>query len=211
MFKSRGIFITLEGVDGCGKSTQAAMLFEWFKQQKLDFIQVREPGGTVTGEAVRQILLDNRSALGLQTELLLYMAARAELTEQVIIPALKSGKVVLADRFTDSTMAYQGYGGGTSLQWIRTLNKNVTRGIKPDITILLDLPVEEAARRRGKTADRMESRDLNYHRRVRRGYLELAAAEPQRIKVVNAAADQNEIHAMICCLLEEFALKAGGF
>jgi dTMP kinase len=141
VFKSRGLFITLEGIDGCGKSTQTAMLFEWFNQQKLAFIQVREPGGTVTGEAVRQILLDNKYALSVcRQSCCLYMAARAELTEQVIIPALKSGQiVVLADRFTDSTMAYQGYGGGASLQWIRTLNKKVTCGIKPDMTILLDL------------------------------------------------------------------------
>ncbi|MFU8794419.1 MAG: dTMP kinase, partial [Dethiobacteria bacterium] len=155
MFKTRGTFITLEGIDGCGKSTQTEMLINKFSELGVDYIQVREPGGTAAGEAIRQILLDNRYSLLLQTELLLYMAARSELTEEIIIPALKAGKVVLCDRFTDSTLAYQGYGGGANLEWIRILNNNATCGITPDLTILLDLPVEDALKRRINKADRM--------------------------------------------------------
>ncbi|MBW6463151.1 MAG: dTMP kinase [Bacillota bacterium] len=203
MFKTRGTFITLEGIDGCGKSTQTEMLINKFSELGVDYIQVREPGGTAAGEAIRQILLDNRYSLLLQTELLLYMAARSELTEEIIIPALKAGKVVLCDRFTDSTLAYQGYGGGANLEWIRILNNNATCGITPDLTILLDLPVEDALKRRINKADRMESKDYHFHQRVRLGYLELASVEPYRIKVLKATEERDSLHFKIWALAEK--------
>jgi len=203
VFKTRGTFITLEGIDGCGKSTQTEMLINKFSELGVDYIQVREPGGTAAGEAIRQILLDNRYSLLLQTELLLYMAARSELTEEIIIPALKAGKVVLCDRFTDSTLAYQGYGGGANLEWIRILNNNATCGITPDLTILLDLPVEDALKRRINKADRMESKDYHFHQRVRLGYLELASVEPYRIKVLKATEERDSLHFKIWALAEK--------
>jgi dTMP kinase len=189
---TRGLLITLEGIDGCGKSTQAERLNRTLEKSGVPFVPVREPGGTEVGEDIRQILLDNRYSISLQTELMLYMAARSELTGQVIIPALQAGKVVLCDRFTDSTLAYQGYGGGADLNLIRFLNHKATGGIIPDLTILLDITVEEAAERRGASADRMESKDIRYHQRVRLGYLEIARREPQRVKILDAAGDAEE-------------------
>lgn len=203
MFQTRGTFITLEGIDGCGKSTQTEMLISKFSEFAIDYIQVREPGGTAAGEAIRQILLDNRYSLLLQTELLLYMAARSELTEEVILPALKAGKVVLCDRFTDSTLAYQGYGGGANLEWIRILNNKATCGISPDLTILLDLPIEDALKRRTNKADRMESKDYHFHQRVRLGYLELASVEPCRIKVLKATEERDALHCAIWTLTKK--------
>ncbi len=196
MFETRGLLISLEGIDGCGKTTQAELLCGKLAQNGFDYIQVREPGGTVFGEQIRQILLDNRYSPLLRTEMLLYMAARSELTEQVILPALFAGKTVICDRFTDSTLAYQGYGGGTDLSLIRLLNYKVTGGLVPHLTILLDLSLEEAARRRGTSADRMESKDIRYHRRVRKGYLDIARQEPHRMKIVDAVRavnDQSEL------------------
>lgn len=190
MLKTRGLLITLEGIDGCGKTTQAAILQHNLEENGIQFVSIREPGGTAVGEDIRQVLLHNHDSLSLHAELLLYMAARSELTEQVIIPSLQAGKVVVCDRFIDSTVAYQGYGGGADLKLIRLLNQTATGGVSPELTILLDLPVEEAAGRRGERADRMEKNDYNYHRRVRRGYLEIARREPQRVVVVDAAADQ---------------------
>jgi len=190
VLKTRGLLITLEGIDGCGKTTQAGILQHNLEENGIQFVSIREPGGTAVGEDIRQVLLHNHDSLSLQAELLLYMAARSELIEQVILPSLKAGKVVVCDRFIDSTVAYQGYGGGADLKLIHLLNQKATGGVSPDLTILLDLPVEEAAGRRGESADRMEKNDYNYHRRVRHGYLEIARREPQRIVVVDAAADQ---------------------
>lgn len=190
MLKTRGLLVTLEGIDGCGKTTQAGILQRNLEENNIQFVSIREPGGTAVGEDIRQVLLHNHDSLSLQAELLLYMAARSELTEQVILPSLLAGKIVVCDRFVDSTVAYQGYGGGADLKLIHLLNQKATGGISPDLTILLDLPVEEAAGRRGDSADRMEKNDYNYHRRVRHGYLEIARSEPQRVVVVDAAADQ---------------------
>ena len=192
MLKTRGLLITLEGIDGCGKSTQTELLKQRFEEHDVPFIPVREPGGTAVGEDIRQILLHKDYAMSLQAELLLYMAARSELVGQVIIPALKAGRVVLCDRFTDSTLAYQGYGGGADLCFIRSMNSRATSGIVPNLTVLLDLPVENALARRGEVADRMESRDIRYHQRVRHGYLEIARREPRRVKVIDAKGSAQE-------------------
>ncbi len=179
------------------------MLVQRFKQCDIDFITLREPGGTSVGEAVRQVLLDNRLSLSLEAELLLYMAARTELVKQVLIPALKDEKLVLCDRFADSTMAYQGYGGGADLNWIRLLNDQATRRLVPDLTVLLDLPVEEAEARRTGEKDRMESKDYYFHCRVRQGYLELAGKEPQRIALIDATENREMIHEKIWALIEQ--------
>jgi dTMP kinase len=211
VFESRGIFITLEGIDGCGKSTQTGLLMQKLDREKISYIPLREPGGTAAGEAIRQVLLDTKYDLSLQAELLLYMAARSEVTRQVIMPALKAGKIVICDRFTDSTMAYQGYGGGADLGWIRSLNKQATCGTIPDLTILLDLPPEEAVKRRGDEADRMESKDVYFHKRVRAGYLEIASEEPQRIYTLDATAEIESIRAQIWQVVKSFINRAGDY
>ncbi|MFO8191723.1 MAG: dTMP kinase [Bacillota bacterium] len=203
MFKTHGLFITLEGIDGCGKSTQSQILQDNLKRHGAPFVAVREPGGTPAGENIRRILLQNSYPLTLTSELLLYMAARAEITEQVIVPALLEGKLVLGDRFADSTLAYQGYGGGVDLNWIRMLNDKATGGLKPHLTILLDLSVEAAAARRGSFADRMESNDLHYHQRVRCGYLEIARQDPQRVAIIDASTDAEVQGEQIWCLVEK--------
>lgn len=200
---THGLLITLEGIDGCGKSTQTGLLRDRLSQKCIDYIMVREPGGTNLGENVRQVLLDNSYSPSLFSELFLYMAARSELARQVIGPALSSGRLVLCDRFTDSTLAYQGFGGGASLETIRYLSNIATGGLVPDMTVLLDLPVEEAAGRLGATADRMESKDIKFHQRVRDGYLEIARSEPQRIKVLNASCPLEELGSMIWNLVDE--------
>ncbi len=180
-------------------------------QEKISYIPLREPGGTAAGEAIRQVLLDSKYTLSLQAELLLYMAARSEVTRQVIMPALKAGKVVLCDRFSDSTMAYQGYGGGADLGWIRSLNHQATCGIMPDLTILFDLPPEEAIKRRGGTADRMESKDIYFHRRVRAGYLEIAREEPQRVVTLSATGEIEFIHAGVWHFVKSLIHRAGDY
>ncbi|MDY6826256.1 MAG: dTMP kinase [Bacillota bacterium] len=207
MFKTHGLFITLEGIDGCGKSTQSQILQDNLKRQGAPFVAVREPGGTPAGEDIRRILLQKSYPLTLSSELLLYMAARVELTERVIAPALLEGKLVLGDRFADSTLAYQGYGGGVDLNWIRMLNDRATGGLKPHLTILLDLSVEAAAVRRGRAADRMESNDLHYHQRVRRGYLEIARLDPQRVAVIDASTDAEAQGKQIWRLVEKLMFR----
>lgn len=173
------------------------MLQEKLDQSGIPFVAIREPGGTTIGENIRQILLQRDYSISLQAELLLYLAARAELVEQVIRPALQNKLVVLCDRFTDSTLAYQGYGGGMSLDWVRYLNCKATGGLFPRITLLLDLDVDAAIKRRGTAGDRVEDKDLYFHRRVRNGYLELASMEPQRIIIVDASASAEKQHQTI--------------
>ena len=186
MSEAGGLLVTLEGIDGCGKSTQAELLQDRFKFLNIPFIPVREPGGTELGEDIRKVLLHKQYSIPLQAELLLYMAARSELTKTVILPALRSGKVVICDRFTDSTSAYQGYGGGADLFLVKLLNDQATCRLRPHLTLLLDLSVEEAVSRRINKADRMESKDYHFHQRVRHGYLEIASQDPQRVKIIDA-------------------------
>lgn len=203
MLNTRGLLVSLEGIDGCGKTTQAEELHGRLAQNGIACILVREPGGTAVGENIRQILLDNRYSPSLQAEMFLYMAARSELTEQVILPALLDGKIVVCDRFTDSTLAYQGYGGGADLKFIRFLSRKATGGITPHLTILLDLTVEKAAERRGASADRMESKDVCFHRRVRSGYLEIARQEPLRVNVVDASGTMEHQSEMIWQIVQK--------
>jgi len=213
VFKTRGLLITLEGIDGCGKSTQATILARRLADSGIDFLPLREPGGTAVGENIRQVLLDNCYSPSLQAELFLYMAARSELAEQVILPALRDGRIIVCDRFTDSTLAYQGYGGGVDLDFIRLLNHRATGGIVPQLTILLDLPVEAAAERRGASADRMESKDIRFHQRVRNGYLEIARFEPHRVVVIDASGTVEEQGELIWQLILELvaAKRTTGF
>ena len=195
-----GWLISFEGPDGAGKSTQIEKVEAFLKEQGIPFLRSREPGGTSIGEMLREILLDkNNSEMNARTEALLYAAARAQHVEQVIRPALMSGKTVICDRFTDSSIAYQGYGRGLGADTIQSINAFATGELQPDFTILLMLDPEEGMRRAGKDhkPDRLESENEAFHRVVYRGYRELAQQNPDRIIAVNANGNVEEIAAQI--------------
>jgi len=198
--EGRGLFISLEGPDGSGKTSQAARLAATFERHGLEVVLAREPGGTELGERLRELLL-HRDELAFEplADALLFNAARAQLVGEVIRPALAAGHTVVCARFADSTLAYQGYGAGVDLDTLRSLEAIATAGLRPDLIILLDLPVEAglARKRRGRTAlTRFESRlDVAFHRRVRYGFLQLARAEPERWRVIDAARPRTAVTA----------------
>jgi dTMP kinase len=195
------MFITFEGVDGCGKTTQFRMLAQWLRDHGKDVVETVEPGGTEIGRQIRKILLDPASAdMQPRTELLLYFASRAQNVDQVIRPALESGKIVLCDRFTDSTLVYQGCGRGLDTNVVRDLDLIACRGLKPDVTLLIDIDAETSlmrAKRRnervGPAESRIDEEGAAFHERVRRGYLALAQTEPERIVVIDGAAGIGEV------------------
>lgn len=197
-------FITFEGSEGCGKSTQSEMLFSYLKAKGAKVIYLREPGGVKLSETIRAILLDPKSKISAPAETLLYMAARAQVVEEIIKPALEAKKIVVCDRFLDSTIAYQGFGLGIDIKLIKLLGGFATQGIKPDLTIFLDLPVKSGLKHRHNCRDRIEQRSMSYHEKVRQGYLTLAQQEPKRIKMVKVLEDkfktQNEIREIINAL-----------
>jgi dTMP kinase len=204
----KGKFITFEGSEGSGKSTQSKLLYQYLKRKGFKVICLREPGGTKIGEKIRNILLDHKNhALTPNCEMLLYMAARAQVVSEVIKPALKKGKIVICDRFLDSTITYQGYGLGIDIQLIKLIGKFVTQGIKPDLTILLDLPLKKGLKHRKESQDRIEKRSLAYHSRVRNGYMKLAHLEPQRIKIVKVNRDKNKTQSQIRKITDKFLAK----
>lgn len=214
-----GLFITFEGVEGCGKSTQMGLLKDHIASGGVKVVSVREPGGTKTGEMVRSILL-NSGGEGLDpwAELFLYEACRAQLVANVIRPALEEGATVLCDRFTDSTLAYQGYGRGLDIVAIRTLNTLATGGLTPDVTILLDCDVQVGLERAlgrieaaggAQREDRFEKEALAFHRKVREGFLELCASGP-RIKRVDSSGEIPSIHKKICDIIHIAASAARG-
>ena len=189
-----GKFITFEGAEGSGKSTQAALVLEYLKSKKLPTLLLREPGGVKISENIRKLLLDvNNAGMGDECETLLYMAARAQMVKEVLEPQLKSSKIVLCDRFLDSTLAYQGYGNGIDIKIIEQLGLFATQGLVPDLTILFDIQPEKGLGRAGQKRDRIESRSLEYHKRVRNGYLDLSKRNPARIKVIKVDAGVEEI------------------
>jgi dTMP kinase len=186
------LFITFEGPEGSGKTTQAQLLYEYLQERGYPVFLTREPGGTGIGDQIREVLhsLENTEMLP-RTEILLYSASRAQLVGQIIRPHLARGEIVLCDRYADSTLAYQGYGHGLDLQVLQVITAFATSGLKPDLTIYLDIDVEEglrrklAAHRTGEAEwNRMDQQEIAFHRRVRQGYLQMAAAEPQRWVVI---------------------------
>ncbi len=200
----KGKFITFEGSECSGKSTQSRLLYEYLLGKKYKAVFLREPGGTEVSESIRNILLDNRNKLiTSQTELLLYMASRSQTVSEVILPALKDGQIVICDRFLDSTLVYQGYGLGMDIEFIKSLGQFVTGGVKPDLTILLDLALEKALNGIHRQKDRIESRSFEYHRKVKNGYLRLAKQEPGRIKIVKLAPDRLQTQKKIRELVEK--------
>jgi dTMP kinase len=199
----RGIFITFEGGEGCGKSTQLKILAHRLEAAGVPVRDLREPGGTAAGEAVRAILLDpDHTGLDDTAEILLYEAARAQLVAEVIEPALEAGEVVLCDRFYDSTTAYQGHARGIPLADVEALNRAATRGLEPDRTIVLDIdPALGITRATRQGADRLESEDLAFHERVRAGFLAIARTEPERVVVVDASGDVEDVAALVATAL----------
>lgn len=196
-------FITFEGGDGSGKTTQLKALESHLRARGKSCLSTREPGGTSLGDLIRQVLLEvGKQPITSPTELFLYLADRAQHIHEVIIPALEQGKIVLCDRHTDSTLAYQGYGRGIDLGLLRSLNGIASQGIKPDLTLLFDCPVEiglsRTAQRQSQTAsgrneDRFEREKIEFHERVRAGFLELARAEPHRFRIIDAARSSEEV------------------
>jgi dTMP kinase len=205
-------FITFEGGDGSGKTTQLKTLESYLIARGKSCLSTREPGGTSLGELIRQVLLEvSKQPITSPTELFLYLADRAQHIHEVIIPALEQGKIVLCDRHTDSTLAYQGYGRGIDLGLLRSLNDIASQGIKPDLTLLFDCPVGiglfRTARRQSHTAsgrneDRFEREKIEFHERVRAGFLELARAEPNRFCIVDAARSATEVGQEIKNIIE---------
>lgn len=202
-----GLFITFEGIEGCGKTTQIRLLEDFLKLRGNDTVLTREPGGTNIGDQIRKILLsvENRSMFPV-TELFLYAAARSQHVEEVINPALRDGKIVLCDRFADATTAYQGAARKIERDYLAQVHKIATGGLKPDITILLDLDAQTGLRRAwernererltGKE-DRFEQEAIDFHERVRAGYLEIAREEPFRVKIINALEPIESLHQRI--------------
>jgi dTMP kinase len=210
------LFITFEGTEGSGKSTQISLLADYLRSEGRAFTLTREPGGTPIGDQVRKILLDpSNKALDPKAELLLYAASRVQHLAEKIIPALEAGQVVLCDRFSDATLAYQGYGRGLDIEVIRALDRIVTAGLHPHLTVLLDLDVVAGlSRARGRNSSsglehegRFENEDTAFHERVRQGYLALAKAEPDRIRVVNAARTPAEVQKDVRRIVDD-VLKA---
>lgn len=195
---TRGLFITIEGGEGVGKSTQSRLLADRLHDAGATVVRTREPGGTPVGDRIRALLLDPDSNMAPGTELLLYEASRAELVSTVIEPALRRGEWVVCDRFYDSTTAYQAYGRGIDEELIHALNMTATAGLRPDVTVLLSLPVDVAMERATRGgADRMESESLEFHRGVIRGFEAIAGAEPGRVLRIEADGAVDEVAAAV--------------
>lgn len=201
-----GRFIVFEGPDGSGKSTQFRRLTEALSALNIAHTTVREPGGTVTGEAIRQVLLDRaNTGMTVRAEMMLYMASRAELVEMVIFPALRRGELVLADRFVASTLAYQGAAGGLSSADIAAVARVATKGLLPDLYCLFDLDADSAAKRLSPLLDRMEAKGKEFHTRVRQGYLDQAKGDPRRYAVVDASKDPDTVWSQLLMTLHQRA------
>ena len=202
----RGKFITIEGQDGAGKSTNVAAMQEYLSAQSIDFVHTREPGGTDLGEKIRELLLNSPDVIADKTELLMMFAARAQHIESVIEPALNKGTWVLCDRFTDATYAYQGAGRGLNVNDIQLLEEYVQAGLTPDLTVVLDLPIEVSENRAGQRSapDRFERQKHDFKQNVRDCYLSRASNEPGRMKVVDASLSLDEVKQSVVSVLADF-------
>lgn len=211
----KGLFITLEGPDGSGKTTQAQKLYEYLSRRGYSVVRTREPGGTKVAEQIRAILLDPGNKITPSAEIFLYEAVRAQHVQELIKPSLEKGAIVICERFSDATFAYQGYGRKIEMKLIKSLDKFATDNIVPDLTILLDVPpkiglsrvINDHKNRPPGQADRMEQEDLKFHTRVRKGYLELARREPRRVRVLLAQQPADEIHEQIIKYVEQVITK----
>lgn len=204
----RGLFINFEGVDGCGKSTQMKLLARRLRETGREVVETVEPGGTSIGNQIRAILLDPSNGEMFPTaEMLLYFAARAQNVDQVIRPSLEQGKVVLSDRFTDSTMAYQGLGRGLGEEAVIALDRVACRGLKPDLTVLIDIDLATclARSRKRSAADRMEEQASEFHERVRAAYLKMATLEPERFRLIDGRGEVEAVAEEIWRALPQFS------
>ena len=201
------MFITFEGPDGSGKTMQVRPTFDFIQSLGYTAFSAREPGGTSIGDQVREILMNmGNTSMKPRTETLLFCAARAQLVEQVLRPHLEKDEVVLLDRYADSTLAYQGYGHGNDLDLIRSLLAFATGGLKPDLTLLLDIDAEAGLKRRqdgGGEWNRLDAYQLAYHRRVRQGYLQMAEGEPQRWRILDASQPPDMVQSSIQAIISE--------
>ena len=210
------MFITLEGPDGGGKTSQVQHLAKYLRAENFNVLITREPGGSPIGDQIRQVIMElKNTAMDPHTEFLLFSASRAQHVAEVIRPGLEAGQIVISDRFYDSSLAYQGYGQGLSLETLKDITYFATDGLAPDLTLLLDLPVDEGLRRREADGNwnRMDAYDINFHRQVRRGYLKLAAEDPQRWVVLSAEqsfdALQEEIRRTVMARLKAQPTSTG--
>lgn len=196
-------FITLEGAEGAGKSTQSAMIIDYFKSRKLPVMLLREPGGVKISEKIRAVLLDPANKqMSDECETLLYMAARAQMVKEILLPAMQKGTHIICDRFLDSTVAYQGASNGVDPRIIEQIGSFATAGVKPDLTLLFDIDVKKGLSRTNTSKDRIEQRAVEYHQRVRAGYLEIAKREPKRVKVIKVDAPKEEIFARVLTYID---------
>lgn len=198
---SKGLFITFEGADGCGKTTQIKLAAEYLKNKGYDVLLTREPGAKGLGEQLREILLNYDGIVSDRCESFLFLADRAQHIDTIVVPAVDAGKIVLCDRHIDSTVAYQGYGRGQDIEQINKLNMIATNNRKPDLTIVFDIDVETSMSRVGSEKDRMESSGTEFFNKVRHGYLEIAKQEPQRVRVLDSAKSIEEIHESVIKLI----------
>jgi dTMP kinase len=206
-------FVTFEGGEGSGKTTQIKLAADWLRERGIFAMSTAEPGGTPLGRKIREILLNRGSCvIGAEAELLLFAAARAQHVRETILPALKEGKWVLCDRFTDATLAYQGLGRGLDAGFIKILNTFSAFSLTPDMTLLFDLPVATSLARAEKRVandppetaeDRFEHENDDFHARIRKGYLTLAAGEPERFRIIDGTADVEKVHREVCHNLTE--------
>ena len=203
----KGIFISFEGIEGTGKSTQARLLSDFLKGNNIEHVLTEEPGGTAIGREIRGLLLSvEHDRMDSLTELLLYAASRRQHMKEVILPALKAGLAVVTDRFSDSTRAYQGHARGMEPALIESLDMAVTGGLKPDLTVLLDIDAETGLmrNRRINKVDRLELEDIEFHRKVREGYLGIQKTEPERVKLVPASGSIEEVHKDVVEVVMKF-------
>jgi len=191
-------------MDGCGKTTQLNLLASYLKEKGYDVIITREPGSVGLGEKIREILLNYDGEVSSNAEAFLFLADRAQHIDTLVKPSVEAGEIVLCDRHTDSTIAYQGYGRGVDIGQIKMLNKLATNGLVPDLTFVFDIDVETSALRVGKNKDRMESAGVEFHSKVREGYLALAKDEPQRVKVINAMDSIENIFSQVKSIFDGF-------
>ncbi|HYX28558.1 MAG TPA: dTMP kinase [Pyrinomonadaceae bacterium] len=211
-----GVFITFEGIDGCGKSTQLRMLAAELRARGLDVVTTREPGGTTLGQKLRAALLDVEGAVDPLAELLVFAADRAHHVKTLVRPSLAQNKIVISDRYADATVAYQGSGRGFKPELIQQIVQLATGGLKPDLTLLFDLSVAESAirtrkRTEAKRSDRLDSENIEFHERVRQAYLEIAKHDPARVHVIDARGSANETHASVMEMVMRFLEKSGLF
>ena len=209
-----GVFITFEGIDGCGKSTQLRLLTSELRARKLEVVNTREPGGTTIGQKLRAALLDVKEQVDPLAELLVFAADRAQHVRTVLRPALAQDKVIISDRYADATVAYQGSGRGFQPELIQQIVQLATDGLTPDLTLLFDLTIAESAvrtrrRKAAKRSDRLDSEKVEFHERVREAYLEIAKANPNRVRVIDAKGSAQETHELVMDIVVPYLEERG--